>query len=603
MLEDLYREGTLALLDDAQARRPTPVKKTEAPGMFGGFGVGTLPKAGAAGALSTAAGIADVLGAFGSVAGAYPEALGVQPTPEQRKQAEDARQKLLASGPNYSSGAADPFRHRAEDLMPDPQTSGRATQVIAGLGKFVGQVVTAAPLGPLAPAGVAGTVGLEEAQKLKEQGVPLGARTAAGVIQGAVAGVSTVLPVVGATVGRTVGAVALAGTTNEAGLAATQTILRHAGQEKLSNQYDPLDPWNVALSYAMPAVIGGAVHGVRAQAPKTLADVVRTNESRGVRYAKDGTELQGPPTKYGTAKGDMQVLDSTALDPGYGVKPAQKLADGSIDPADRARVGVELVGKFEAKYGSPEKAMAAYNWGPGNLEAAISKYGDKWIDHAPNETQVYIARGMKQVNEGRVAEAVRADPELVDAARVQQVAEHVDAARLTPDTDIAGHNANVEAFQRAHDQLAAGDRVDVEHLLLGKDMADAVIARMRERGPVEDLFPQEPAPAPRIPEPAPPGEAVAVMTAPKARPAEPVQTASPPKPGEPQTPVDAAKTTPLAGAAAEALRNRPDLTIQHADGTTMKASDYLASAHEEAATYAKDASLVQAAVACLLGHA
>ena len=115
-----------------------------------------------------------------------------------------------------------------------------------------------------------------------------------------------------------------------------------------------------------------------------LIDKIMMKESGGRRFDKSGNLLEGPQTKYGTAKGEMQVLDSTARNPGYGIRPARP---GDAD--DLARVGREYFTKMLDKYGDPKLAAIAYNWGPGNT--------DKWImagadpSKLPRETQKYSA--------------------------------------------------------------------------------------------------------------------------------------------------------------------------------------------------------------------
>ncbi|WP_158927074.1 lytic transglycosylase domain-containing protein [Acidisphaera sp. S103] len=42
--------------------------------------------------------------------------------------------------------------------------------------------------------------------------------------------------------------------------------------------------------------------------------------------------------------------------------------------------------------GDTEKALAAYNWGPGNLKRDIDRYGADWKRHLPRETAQYIAQ-------------------------------------------------------------------------------------------------------------------------------------------------------------------------------------------------------------------
>jgi len=115
-----------------------------------------------------------------------------------------------------------------------------------------------------------------------------------------------------------------------------------------------------------------------------LINKIMMKESGGRRFDKNGNLLEGPQTKYGTAKGEMQVMDATARDPGYGIRPAR-----AGDPDDLARVGREYFGKMLNKYGDTKLAAIAYNWGPGNT--------DKWLmagaDPAklPRETQKYSA--------------------------------------------------------------------------------------------------------------------------------------------------------------------------------------------------------------------
>jgi hypothetical protein len=137
-----------------------------------------------------------------------------------------------------------------------------------------------------------------------------------------------------------------------------------------------------------------------AQEPSSrdLLDAVKQQESGGRRYDKSGKLLEGPPTKYGTAKGEMQVLDMTNKDPGFGVRPAK---DDS--PDERARVGRDYLAAMKKRYGNTETALIAYNWGPGNT--------DKWLKAGanpaklPKETQKYVANITASLGGTKVASA------------------------------------------------------------------------------------------------------------------------------------------------------------------------------------------------------
>lgn len=92
------------------------------------------------------------------------------------------------------------------------------------------------------------------------------------------------------------------------------------------------------------------------------------------------------------ARGLMQVMPGTARDPGFGIRPS----DGS--QADDVRVGKEYRSVMQRRYGGDLRKMwAAYNWGPGALDKAIERYGDRWLDHAPAETRAYIRKNMLQM--------------------------------------------------------------------------------------------------------------------------------------------------------------------------------------------------------------
>lgn len=92
------------------------------------------------------------------------------------------------------------------------------------------------------------------------------------------------------------------------------------------------------------------------------------------------------------ARGLMQVMPGTARDPGFGIRPS----DGS--QADDVRVGREYRRAMQRRYGGDlGKMWAAYNWGPGNLDSAISRYGDDWLRAAPDETRNYVQNNLARL--------------------------------------------------------------------------------------------------------------------------------------------------------------------------------------------------------------
>lgn len=103
-------------------------------------------------------------------------------------------------------------------------------------------------------------------------------------------------------------------------------------------------------------------------------------ESRGRDYDEKGRPL----TSSKGAKFAMQVLDSTAKKPGFGIKPAS-----DTSPEEYNRVGRELVGALHEKYKNPKLAAMAYNWGTGNVDKWLHKGADEKA--LPKETRMYVA--------------------------------------------------------------------------------------------------------------------------------------------------------------------------------------------------------------------
>ncbi len=72
--------------------------------------------------------------------------------------------------------------------------------------------------------------------------------------------------------------------------------------------------------------------------------------------------------------------------------PATAAAMG-IDPTDlqsNIDAGVQLLGQLIDQFGDIPTALAAYDWGSGNVSAAQASYGPTWLSHAPAETKNYV---------------------------------------------------------------------------------------------------------------------------------------------------------------------------------------------------------------------
>ena len=91
------------------------------------------------------------------------------------------------------------------------------------------------------------------------------------------------------------------------------------------------------------------------------------------------------------AKGLMQLMDPTAGD--LGVKD-------SFDPDQNVQGGSKYIAQMMKSFGNDlDTALAAYNWGQGNMRKHLKKYGRLNIAKLPKETRSYITKVKTKLGE------------------------------------------------------------------------------------------------------------------------------------------------------------------------------------------------------------
>lgn len=364
-----------------------------------------------------------------------PAALADQPDDSARRAADAA---LFTEG-------APQLRAKANEFAPDPATAHTAEQALYGLTR-VGTKALAA-VGTLGPYAGGAALAAEETntqyRDLIAKGIDHDTALKVAGVEGVSAGLSVAVPMVGPTIKSTLGLALASGPgAYVAQETAAKKILEKAGYHDEASLHDPTDPLGVGLSTLLPFIAGGIhIAGLKrnAVAPQ-LADVVQNIESNGRRFDANGQLL----TSNKGAQGEMQVMPGTSRDPGFGVAPAK---DGS--PEELARVGRDYIAAMQGRYGDDAKALAAYNAGPGAVDAAMKLHGDDWLAHLPDETQKYVAKGMKQAEGAGLAHAA-ADPAVVDAARTR-ITDAALQRSLPRDLESARNDV-----LRASDELASG---------------------------------------------------------------------------------------------------------------------------------------------------
>ena len=129
------------------------------------------------------------------------------------------------------------------------------------------------------------------------------------------------------------------------------------------------------LPIPFPGVSGDMLNSITAQA-----------ESNNRDYSNGR-----PVTSPAGAMFAMQVMPSTARDPGFGLRPANP-----SNAADMNRLGREYREKMQQRYsGDLSKIWGAYNAGPGRIDGLVKRYGNDWLRYAPRETQEYVAKNLR----------------------------------------------------------------------------------------------------------------------------------------------------------------------------------------------------------------
>lgn len=218
-----------------------------------------------------------------------------------------------------------------------------------------------------------------------------------------------------------------------------------------------------------------------------MVNITLQAESGGKRYGPDGKLLTSPAG----ARGEMQVLDGTNKDPGFGVKPAQ---DNS--PEERARVGRDYLQAMLKRYdGDPAMAWAAYNAGPGRLDEALMRAkasptpGASWLTFMPNETQAYVAANVKALENGLGRPQA---PTLADVQERVRTSLGADARPQVVQHAVQEATRQWEALTKAQKDAQDQSLADAQRLLIAnKGDMNALPMSVRNRidpGKFDDLM-------------------------------------------------------------------------------------------------------------------
>jgi Transglycosylase SLT domain len=132
--------------------------------------------------------------------------------------------------------------------------------------------------------------------------------------------------------------------------------------------------------------------------PASAADLDRVAFAVDGAESSHGADLRMWRPEPGGPQGPMQVSAAAAFDVGGGDR---------FSLAENRALGRAYLARMYRRYGNWQDAIAAYNWGPGNLDAWIG--GGRGVDKLPLAVERYRNRVLR--------EAVLAEPGITTASR------------------------------------------------------------------------------------------------------------------------------------------------------------------------------------------
>jgi soluble lytic murein transglycosylase-like protein len=199
---------------------------------------------------------------------------------------------------------------------------------------------------------------------------------------------------------------------------------------------------NPAFNFAMPAGARRLVRAVSlglgaaqtlsmAQIVTAAANAFGVDPSLALAVAQRESSLN-PNVVNATsgAAGLMQLMPATFAQMGVG--------SNIMDPLQNANAGAKYLALLLNRYGGDvAKAVAAYDWGLGNLDSDIAQNGSAWLNFAPTETQNYVAALTGQTPGSNAPAQVQDQNIITIDANTGQVVPNVDVSTM-PQVTAAG---------------------------------------------------------------------------------------------------------------------------------------------------------------------
>ncbi len=165
---------------------------------------------------------------------------------------------------------------------------------------------------------------------------------------------------------------------------------------------------------------GVAMGLVSPEQKKLMSDSeIKLNLPKGLMeniYGIESSYGANPNASSKGALGPFQFMPDTAK--AYGIKTPMDFRESEQAAAQMMR------DELNYRHGNLRQALADYNYGAGNTDKVINKYGKDWESHLPKETKSYIDRVMERIANTQPQVAVK-----VTNTTAARVAISVNAAR------------------------------------------------------------------------------------------------------------------------------------------------------------------------------
>lgn len=142
--------------------------------------------------------------------------------------------------------------------------------------------------------------------------------------------------------------------------------------------------------------VSGSTGGLESMISK-MAEQFGVNPMLAVSLAGAESSFNRSAVSKKGARGLFQLMPDTANE-----VAGRELSDDELNnPELNAELGLKYYSQMKKMFGTDEKAIAAYNWGPENIKPLVKYSGSAFLEKLPTETRNHVKKVLGSLSESQ----------------------------------------------------------------------------------------------------------------------------------------------------------------------------------------------------------